>query len=593
MLAALHSKHFPQKWLAANLLEGPSYRKNLFEYLSDAKKMDVSPGEALKSHRHHIADFDKASRKDCSGGQLPGIIIIANTSEDFSFNIFSDGTSWIAQGKKLAGGAFGLAMNIRKAAQIGWMNDTITPSYMLGHMDGTQVGFTQKDGVTVKEALIPYIPFIASFGSHDEKRGRTKKEVNGLLEGRRKKFIEDYRTAGALISDKDMPCLIHHDPKSDSLSSIYMPKLVHDLKKCVYNVVHEDGGEEEFALWASRMGLDKVDIVKKQILALEGHKQESQYFDKLVQMVSEDKEGCCVDSRCNRFDGSMVKDLGGIFTKKMVQAILSNPMLDEFTDKLHTGCGYISTAIKIHEMGLEVRRRIDMGRGIAKSSGTVAGLTPDMINYVEKNYKQAVKQILEGKTEVNFHFDAFYSILKKIDGEMPGDMYHVLREFLVGARSDTRNTVQHMAKRDILRWDNEKKALIMPAAIAMDELLGPKCPFLFQNRAKKDGREKEYQNQYYVLVTMMVAQAEEDFWHAVMLEKHDEIMAARMAIGTKLGLPKEKITAMPHMKAVIENPATGEVIQIMNRMPGKDPSRGWMETISAIDVRDADTGEPI
>ena len=690
LLEQSHSQHFPKERIAAGKFHGSDYRKRAYEYLVDTGKLGIEIETALRFHNAEIYETDKRNRKDCSGGQLPGLLVFSNASGDYTHSILSESTGWVTSHNQRAGRAFGMSMNIRNKQQVSCADDFIAAAYMIGHMiDEVPVGCQMKNGKLAEDALVPYMWFSGSYGKQDKtgellfsaglaqgefgralaeynknvrinaeldgsetgkkkktiaqfdqkelqklanlegrvnlvsKKGkdyyvekttgpdgeklklyecrRSRQDVIQLAMQRRARFMEDCKNAGYEICNGNTPYMSLYSSKEKSITKVYLPVIVHDLEGCKYYVVEEGGKKlEEFAHWASRMGLNRLNIVKKHIDAIDLHKTETDYFNDLVMLSSQYKGAFCVDSRHMKGCGSMVKDLGGILTRDIAWGVFTNPLLREFTIYLHLpNCGYLTTAMKVHELGLEIHKRVQRAKRLLQKNEAVGNLTDEDIRDFEASYHKTMMKILTKKRgeQQAFAFDyaKFKYIIDAMGGNepMPEYMDDFLKDLLRSTLSDTRNTIGHMQSRGMLAWDKELKTVVMPAAREVDKMLGLDCHLLQPNR-KKDGSDaaKREQNEYYALVTLKVAQMEERYWNDFLAAREDQILLVRKDVAKKLKYNGPNTARLPRVVVQVENTDTGEVYAVHDWKQA-EKNASLTEVLKLIDVRDAITGLPL
>ena len=619
-MEALHRKCFPENWLAETKLEGPDYRRRGCEYLKEADARGICPDDAIRFHRAKVYDIVKRLREDCSGGQLPGTIVASNSSSDYLVHILSDGIGWVTSDRKRAGYAFGGTMNLREMGQIAPMTeDAIFTAYMLGHMMGDKsnpypVGVIKKEGKPQADALIPYILFSCAYGSEAERNGKNEIDAIRLALERRKKYTDEWRKMGFIVCKEDDPYISLFNKKDGAHPKIYIPVILHDLRECRFYVVEKDGKKVEFAEWAERLGLTGIDIVKKHIAAIEKHADERDYFDLFTKLSAKKKEAFCVDSRLKSDIGGMAKTLGAVLNEEVMWKVLTNPTTGRIAVRLHTNCGYLTTAMKIHELGIEVRRRLDRLEEKINAGEDCGSLNVEDVRWVEKFVKNLMLEMLSKKKQkekqggmggIVFDYAKFENMLNLAEGgrPMPAYLRHLLHDLLNDSLSDSRNTVRHMVGRDVLEWDSKLNTIVMVSAKKVDELVGPECPLLRKNREGKKN-EAELQNAYYALVTLAFAADELDYWHAKMTKNEKQLLEGRRKGAEKAGLPAlEGVDRLPTINVKIENADTGEVMIVSEwptlsgdfkaQLDGMAPLERLAAGLGKIVLKDAITGQEI
>ena len=79
LLAQFHNKCFPPERITERKFHGSDYRQRMYEYLLETSNTGIRAETAIRFHNAEIYEADKSKRKDCSGGQLPGLLIFSNS----------------------------------------------------------------------------------------------------------------------------------------------------------------------------------------------------------------------------------------------------------------------------------------------------------------------------------------------------------------------------------------------------------------------------------------------------------------------------------------------------------------------------------
>jgi hypothetical protein len=494
-LQQLHDKHLSDY---AELRGSQfAYRKALHGYLKEAEGEQIPVEDALAFHKKKTYDTAMAMHHDCSGGQSPGVIIFANTSEDFSFIIFSGGIEEV-KGKRLVGGAFGGAINVRKEKHLNETTDFISSAYMNGHM-------------VDKDPAVPYEPIICAYGDINGKL--SEKDTVELARKRRERFISDWRNAGFMVFEEPGKTPYRVTLTKGEHAKTYIPIVLHDLKECRYYVI-ENGGRLPFEDWVKGAGLDTREVVQKHLANFRMHEQEKGYFEEFAAMTSKLKGLCCVDSRHQREDESAIKDLGAIATEEQRIRILDTPGIRKLTVCLHFGCGYLQTAMGAHEAGMELKRAFD--KGIADGKESEARL-------LRNEFERRVEQVLNGNWR-GFDLEAYQGMVEKLSGTgLSGETVGFLKKLFTSEFSDTRNTAQHMVKRGMLEWSDELGTIVMPAAAEVDRELDPKNKLLPQNRSTNAAEAKEQKQTYFNRITLVAARQQKEAWESSVLKQKKNV----------------------------------------------------------------------
>jgi len=525
-LKEIHNRYF-KDYLAIRRKES-DYRRAFYEYLKAAETTGLSLEDAHNFHKKAVYKQASKLRAGCQGGQHPGAIVFSNSSEDYSFSIFSSGAK-IDEGHRLVNGAFGGAINVRKSKHLDQTSDFISSAYMNGHMvnHGTPVA---------------YELFVVSVSKAE--RG-TEAEQNTIELGleRRQRFINDWRAAGFEVEENgSTPVRLMYT--NDTVARIPLPLVMHDLGECRYYVI-DKGKEIPFEQWVKENGLETHEAVKNHLLALQDHRSEAPYFNELVKMTRVRKGLYCVDSRHLRQNGSVIKDLGAIATEEQRRRILETAGIKNIVVCLHFNCGYLQTAMGVHEAGAEIRQAI--ANGIAKGKKEEA-------EAVLQSLRRKIEEISRGEW-TGFDLNVFSARITELNGRpLSKSTLHLLKELLTSQFSDTRNTAQHMMARNMLTWDEKLNIFVMPAAAELDATLRPKNKVLPKNRTL-DEKNDLMRKEYYYKITVLEAKRQKDAWEATRQEMEKERSL------------KNSISIKVH----IENFETGKVAETLDGKSLYDP----------------------
>ncbi|VVC00422.1 Uncharacterised protein [uncultured archaeon] len=460
------------------------YRELLYAYVTEASRSQISAEDAINFHKLKIYPEMQKIMPDKSGGQRPSVIIIAGTSEDHSFEIFSFGAK--PDGKTWENAAFGASINIRKEKHIDHTGFFESSAYMVNHM--------KHEGEHV-----PYMLFLCDYGRKDQREGNGKWQEIELMRAARSRSIAEWRKTGNIVftPDGEVPYL------SKSIGGknvkIYLPVVLHDLAECKYYVC-EGGRKTEFSRWAGETGLTEDERVMAHLQAIRQHEGEKDYFDELVALNRRRKKINCVDSREEEQEGSAIRLIGGIATKEQRKRILEG--LDYFTVSLHFGCGYLTTAMGVHEMG----RKMMLMLGDAEKAGRKAEA-----DALRQHFMESVGAIINGKF-AGFDVEGFISAMEAASGRgMRAGAKKTLGEVFGQQTSEVREIAKHMYNRGILEWSKSLQMLAMPAAEAVD---GREGLLVLERRSKDPDTAKRQQKAYYEKVTLEVAKMEMEQWEA-------------------------------------------------------------------------------
>ncbi|MCX6769282.1 MAG: hypothetical protein NT051_01230, partial [Candidatus Micrarchaeota archaeon] len=412
-LQSLNKKYFPD--YSELVKNEASFRKEFHSYLKEAEALQIPIEDAINVHKKAVVVQARASRKDCTGGQFPWVIMLVNSSEDFSTRIFSAGA--YVDGKKcMRNNAFAITGNVREAKHFKTMGDFIASAYMNGHMNG-------------HGPMVSFEPVIFTFDSNDEKSGNFGKKFE-LAALRREKYLKDWKAAGfeATIPGNDKTAERTTDTPAGSHTTL-VPIIMHDITNCVYYAL-EDGKKIELEKWLRDRGLLEREGVSNLIESLGEHRKEKDYFESLVQMMRYKKTLGCVDSRWYRVDSSTIKLLGGIATDGERKRILETPGIKNVTVCLHFGCGYLQTAMALHEFGSEINRIFDSGIANGKARE---------VKIARAFFSVGIQSIINAKS-TRFDLTRFLNMVESVnDGKgISSDSKHFIEKLFQSGLSDTR-----------------------------------------------------------------------------------------------------------------------------------------------------------
>jgi len=467
------------------------YRELLHGYLKEASRAQITSEAAINFHKAKVYSEVQRLTPDKSGGQMPSAIIIAGTSEDHTFEIFSYNAS-SDEKRCWKDGAFGAAINIRKEKHMNHNGFFESSAYMVNHMKH-------------EKTAVPYMLFVCDYGSKDEREGNAVEKEIGAMEEVRKRSIGEWRKTGHFIIEEPGKVPYLYTSAGGKEVRIYMPVVLHDLKKCEYYVC-EEGERIPFSSWAGSAGLHNDPRVQNHLEAMLMHKDEKPYFDDLVNLNRGRKKSCCVDSREEEQQGSAIRLMGGIATEEQRMRILEG--LESFTVSLHFGCGYLTTAMGVHEMGREIMQMLRSGEEHGKAHEAAVA---------REHLKGAIVSIIEGKF-AGFDVDGFITMLEGISGRAMGKSARkTLSSVLGGETSEIREIAKHMYNRGILAWSEASGTVVMPSAEVMDSKEETQA-YLPENRSKKEEIAKRQRTIYYDKITLQVAREETDKWQSALIK---------------------------------------------------------------------------
>jgi hypothetical protein len=483
MLDSIHKKYFSETSVFNDQF---LYRKSHYNYLKEAIKEGIDLDYALNFHDEKIEPIIRKLHQDKSGGQRPRNVVHVNSSEDRSPEIFSYGS--FVENKKLIDGAFAIAINVRKPKHI---PDDFQPSaYINGHL-------IKHDNFSPL-----YEPIIVALGKNSN--------LSSLLENaehRRKKLIEEYKDAGFhIVENTDVPYKVSYI--KGKKHKTYFPILIHDLSLAQYYLLI-NSKKVLLQDWFKIKGLEGHPAIQKDIEALERHAKEKDYFEEYLELTSRRKKSECTDSRedCIQNNGrSNIRIIGSILNEEERRRVLETPGLKHFVNSLHFNCGYLTTAMKLHEAGKEIENIFKKGEREGKT---------EEVQSLKEFFKSGIFKVFRGEWK-GFSINDFFEELKSLnDGVLISDeAKNLLFELLKSQNGDLRMIVKHMYERKILEWDDQKGVVVMPAALRVD------------SQANSFSSKSEYYN----AITLEVAKDVEFAWAESLNKKFMEKLNKSMSI---------------------------------------------------------------
>ena len=463
------------------------YRRVFFEYLKSAKGAGVPIETAIKFHKETVAyEVSTELRKGRQKDQAPGIIVHANTSEDFSYSILGAGR--IDESGCWSGAVFGACENIMDQRCLTDLDDFIASMYMMNHL------------FEKNSPMVPCNLFLTSYSIWHAEKGISKEFAVGLARQRQQLFLDDASAAGHYISRLPDGTPILHVRDDGRKEEVPLPIVVHDLSSCAYQVI-ANGKETELSEWLRQNSLDSAGMMPKLIENLKQHADERGYFEELAGMMRERKAICCPDSRSQRENTSVIKRLGGIVSKFLRERILTKSYVKTVHVDLHFECGYLTTAMKIHDVGRELG-------GVFKKGGENGAELRDY-------FESALRKIFAHEHSY-FDLGTFNDKMEAINGKgLSKGTKKFLSDLLESPIADTRNTVAHLYKNGFIRWHKGEKTIAMPLATNVDTKLSE----MGYGHLLSAGRTDAERVKYYRAMTLAVAESQQRIW-----EKSEEIL---------------------------------------------------------------------
>ena len=488
------------------------YRRVLFEYLKAAKGAGVSIESAIKFHKESIAyEVSTELRKGRQKDQAPGVIVHASTSEDFSYSTLGAGT--LDKSGCWSGAVFGTCENISGEKSLTDLDDFIASIYMINHL------------FEKNSPMVPCNLFLSSYGKWHAEHGIPKEFVTELAEKRRQLFIDDARKAGHYIDYLQDGTPVLNVSKNGRKERIPLPVAIHDLTSCTYSAV-ANGKETGLSEWLGQNGLGSVGVMPKIMENLEQHAAEKDYFEELAGMMRERKVICCPDSRSQRENTSVIKRLGGIVSKSLRERVLVKSYVKTAHVDLHFECGYLTTAMKIHDAGRELG-------GIFKKDGADG-------EALRIFFETALRNVF---THQHSYFDlsTFIGKMEAINGKpLSKATSGFLSALLESPIADTRNTVEHLYRNGFIRWHKKEGTFAVPLATNLDKKIAERGYGHLLNVDKTDADRVKY----YRALTLGIAAHQQRVW------ENDEQMLRN----------EGKIKEQVNIRVRVEDFVTGRVV---------------------------------
>ena len=458
------------------------YRRVLFEYLKAAKDAGVTIEVAIKFHKETIAyDVSTELRKGRQKDQAPGIIVHASTSEDFSYSTLGAGS--LDKSGCWSGAVFGTCENIFNAKCLADLDDFIASIYIINHL------------IEKNSPMVPCNLFLSSFGKWHAEHDIPKEFVIELAEKRRQLFMDDARKAGHYIDNLQDGTQVLNISKGERKETIPLPIVIHDLTSCTYLVV-ANGKETKLSEWLRQNSLDSIGVMPKIMENLKQHAEEQGYFEELAGLMRERKVICCPDSRTQRENTSVIKRLGGIVSKPLRERILTKSYVKTAHVDLHFECGYLTTAMKIHDAGRELG-------GIFKKEGADGKALRDF-------FETALRNVFAHQHSY-FDLSTFVGKMEAINGKpLSKATSGFLSALLESPIADTRNTVEHLYRNGFIRWHVKEETFAVPLATILDKKIAERGYGHLLSVDKSDADRVKY----YRALTLGIAAHQQRVWES-------------------------------------------------------------------------------
>ncbi len=406
--------------------------KSLHAFVTDAGLQGISRSQALRFVRemqyiHRITNAEAVSK-----GQAPGLIFISNTPKDplqKSLNHGNKGTI----GCVLHGGTFIISSQISTVEEASRTQDFQPVFYALNN--NASHGHT----------LPPYV-FINT-GYNFASNNHSSLSAALLSIARRDKLRSDALSKGHhFLGNKWL------FPTASGNVPVHILAIVHDImgrdvfivertprSKSIYMVSPEQ--------WCRENGLqaEDADGIRESFISTHLQNLASHKDDKYYPYSMELDSGCgsirCTDSRIpQNLATNSERLIGAIPSEAEFVRRVSDPRLEQLEILIHTGCGYINSAIGIHKMFGEVNV-LSEGKKVLR-----------------KRISSAVDSILKGRT-FGMNIQAF---LNDLGGISPGSA-KTYQDFFGNTDGSIRSIFGHMLERGLFEI-SDSGLVEMPSA---------------------------------------------------------------------------------------------------------------------------------
>lgn len=412
----------------------PPHEKHtaLFSFLKNAGRAGVSAPGAMKYLRIKKYAWRVAHWKARDKEQVPHLLVLSNTSGVNPAGIITGAPSF--EHGVQHGGVFGPAINVRETSHVTPSHDLTPVAYILNHL--------LEHGKNIP-------PYLWVFGESNPSKPQSQsfEQCVRLALYRRDEFKQSLCDAGFLVSKNH----VFLSGKGERRESLLLLAVVYDASQREFKVVeHAEGGKfsstsfEQFV--ESDASLKANPLVRAHVENARAHRASDVHYQDYSHFRESGKTVLCVDCRSTRPDaGAVVKTIGAVLSERdFLRIAKGNPQLDTIEVYFHTPCGYVNSAIALHNFFKEL-----------------ASVLPEGSEEREAAFSK-IEAILRGE-----HADldvATYSAALRLSPETAQTLAQ-----LFGARGDLRNILRHMAEHGV--FASKKEGFAMVAAASVEEKL--------------------------------------------------------------------------------------------------------------------------
>jgi hypothetical protein len=355
-------------------------QEKLVDFFNLAMTEKISDRDMLFFIDNKTSEYMQKHGNNMSKGQLPALLFLSCTQASNVYEMFCRDMMTVDEKGVARGGAFGCSGRITENDEKLYTSDFPSIMYMLNHLKHHEVEAKKKrkeasgdasgkPEYTMRRDCAPYILCMG-----DCKNAEDSAEFNTVARvqiGRlanlanKSRKLGDHKTHNLHEDDKrnlNMNILDFHGDK------LMLVPMVHDLAtRKVYMVYTDDEGRvlrkefSDFCRWIEdHTGAGKLFKLRNAVVAqnLESYKQHLQNAS--AGKISKRRGKCtnaeCVDSRCaNRTVSGVAKIIGAFPSDHEIDHMLQDSESDVLRVRLHTQCGYITTAARdfrhlLHEL---------------------------------------------------------------------------------------------------------------------------------------------------------------------------------------------------------------------------------------------------
>ncbi|MBI5159343.1 hypothetical protein HY992_04440 [Candidatus Micrarchaeota archaeon] len=381
----------------------------LLGFLNDAVRDGIDARGAMRFLRVKKYEWRLKNWRARDKDQVPSLLLLGSTS-GVNLSVVT-GPPTFEHGVQF-GGAFGPAINVRGMEDVHAHHDLTPIAYILNHL--------RDHG----RELPPYLWVLGEFDSSNPKSPSLEQAAQLALY-RLGEFKSELERAGFLVS-RDNVLLTSKDGAPESLALL---AVVYNSSERTFSVVErsERGSVSftPFEQFIAKHSLKDDSVVKAHVVNMRVHRESDVHYHDYRAFGESAKTVACVDCRSNRPGADkLLKTIGAVLSERdFLRIARNNSQLDTVEILFHTPCGYVNSAIALHEFFKQLNEvRIDSS--------------------VKKIVFRKIAQLMRGE-----HADLDVAAYSRALSLAP-EAKQVLSQ-LFGARGDLRNILRHMAEHGV------------------------------------------------------------------------------------------------------------------------------------------------